>query len=58
MQNVFLMPNVPISVPSSLDYEKYVIEQYMAILQFLDAEFNKITTLEQDLEILNNPTNS
>ena len=46
MQNIFLVPDVPISIPSSLALEKEVMQQYRASLDVIKEMVTQETTLE------------
>ena len=48
MQNIFKMPEVLISRPTNIEYEKYVFQQYMDVLQIIQTEFNKKSSLDDD----------
>ena len=55
MQNIFKMPEVLISRPTNIEYEKYVFQEYMDVIQIIQTEFNKKSSLDDDREIFNKP---
>ena len=38
--------------PTNLFYEQYVFNFYLQVLQYISDQQNKVTTLEEDLELL------
>ena len=52
MQNIFMMPEVLISRPTNIEYEKYVFQEYMEILKIIQTELNKKSSLDDDHEII------
>ena len=46
MQNVFLMTEVPIAVPSDLFYEKFIVDHYLNLLMAIDNHLLQKTTLD------------
>ena len=41
MQNIFFMPDVLLSRPTNIEFEKLVFQEYMEILQIINTNFNK-----------------
>ena len=58
MQNIFKMPEVLISRPTNIEYEKYIFQEYVDILQIILTEFNKKSSLEDDHELYLKPNQS
>ena len=48
MQNLFLMKDVPVAIPSDLYYEKFVVDKYLNLMIAIDNHLLQKTTLEQD----------